>query len=107
MKEQAAKLAGLDGAKGVRYVVRGPRSEKVRQARGVLQWNAVQVFWRYNGRPGERIAGDFLGPVQPETKRTVAQVKALGDMHGIYSSYGGSHDETARAWHDAQEGDSQ
>ena len=106
MKEQAAELAGLDGAKGVRYVVRG-RSVKVRQKRGVLAHNDLQVFWRYNGRPVDRKPGYYMGPVQPEPKRTVAQVKALGDMHGIYSSYTGNRDGAAHAWSEAQEGDAQ
>jgi len=103
MKEQAAELAGLDGAKGVRYVVRG-RSVKVRQKRGVLAHNDLQVFWRYNGRPVDRKPGYYMGPVQPEPKRTVAQVKVLGNMHGIYSSYEGGGDDAAAAWTEAREG---
>jgi len=107
MKEQAAKLAGQDGAKGVRYVVRGRRSQKVRQKRGPVRWTDLQVYWRYNGRPGDQGSCGYLGPVQPEPKRTVAQVKALGDMHGIYSGYEGNLDGAAEAWSEAQEGAAQ
>ena len=96
-KDQAAKLAGADGADGVRYVVR-VGGQKVRRVRGVPSWNDLQVYWRFNDRAGAQGACGYLGPVQPEAGRTVAQVKVLGNMRGIYTGYTGNRDEAAQAW---------